>query len=328
MPFDGYSNLHIDKYLTNMSVAQIQDEQGFGALKLMKPIPVQKQSDKLKVWDKTLFRTIQSGAWPNGGRPPKVEIGLDSPLTYYCEVEGAEWDLTDDDLANEDEPKELEKVGVKALVHQFAMSLEAKFIENAFATGIYTTEYDGVSAGPGATEFLQFSDSSSEPIEKIRAYSDVLRKLIGRSPNVLVMNQDCENALFDHPDILSRMGDNRDQIADLAWLARLFRVDKIITLNSVYNTSQVGAAESVSYQAGKHMLLAYIDPAPRLLDPSAVKLLSWQQYPIGAAEVGGIAVERFSERPQMRKDTFRAGWAVDCKVTAADAGVFLKDAVE
>ena len=62
------SQMHVDHYLTNLSVVYAQQQSNFVAGRVFRTIPVSKQSNKFPIYDKGYFWRNEMGPRPLGGR--------------------------------------------------------------------------------------------------------------------------------------------------------------------------------------------------------------------------------------------------------------------
>jgi len=95
-------------------------------------------------------------------------------------------------------------------------------------------------------------------------------------------------------------------------------------VKSVYNTAAEGATASMSFNAGKHALLAHVAPSPGIMTPSAGYTFSWTGVSGGLGETVGI--DRFEMR-KLKAERVEGEKAVDMKLVASDLGYFFDGAV-
>lgn len=324
MPTKGEA--HIDRALTNMSVAYMQEEKAFIADKVFPKIPVQKQSDVYFVYNKgDFFRDearVRSGASESVGG----EYGIESADPYHCRVHAFHKDVTDQERANMDDPLDADKDATDFVTQKMMIRRETQWAEKYFKPGIWTTEIAGVDTTPTAGQVLQFNKPASDPI---RVVSDEIVKMAsqtGYRPNTLVMTPAVFYALKNHEDILDRIKYTQKGIVTEDLLATLFEVDNIYVSWAVVNTANQGADDKINFVMGKHMLLAYVNPRPALKKPSAGYLFTWTGLK-GAEAFGNRIVRLPMDLLGLGTERIEGEIAFDAKVIAQDLGVFFKDIV-
>jgi hypothetical protein len=159
-----------------------------------------------------------------------------------------------------------------------------------FGTGIWTTSYTGVASAPSTNQFLQWNNTSSTPIENLRALKTLVHLAGGEIPNKLVMGQQVWDILIDHPDFIDRVkygqtGDGsrpKPSVANLQIMAQILELDQVLVMGAIYNTAGQDdtnaidtQAESNAFIGGKNALLVYAPPSPGLMIPSAGYTFSW-----------------------------------------------------
>jgi hypothetical protein len=127
------------------------------------------------------------------------------------------------------------------------------------------------------------------------------------------------NALKNHPTIIERIKYTSSAIPTTQLLAALFDVDEVLVAASLVNTAAEGQTKSISYNFGKSVLLAYSNPNPGLLAPSAGYTFVWN----GVSDGAGLSVGTYSFRmEELRAQRIESQMAWDNKVVGADLGAF------
>lgn len=320
----GLTDVHVDRPLTNISIAFAQGAEDFVASRAMRNIPVSFKSD--------LYYTIPRGAWA------RDEMQLRAPATesagsgydvandnYNCDVWALHKDVADQVRRNYDNPLDPDREATEFLMDKGFIRREKQWASTFFQPAVWTTDIDGVAAAPGAGEVLQWNDASSTPIEDVRANRQEIKRLTGREGNVLVMGREVWDTLLDHPDIIDRVKygqtAGRPAQADRNILAQLFEVEEILVMNASENTAAEGATPAYGFIGGKSALLVHRPASPGLMTPAAGYVFSWTGLAPGFAGDEGQVMGR------MRLDTRKADrieieMAFDMKVVAADLGAF------
>lgn len=318
------SQVHINQPLTNISIAYIQDENMFIADQVFPNVPVQKQSDRYFTYDREYWFKSEAEKRAPGTESAGSGFKIDNTPTYYADVYSVHKDIDDQIRANADAPINMDRDSTEWVTQQLLILREKIWVNNYFADGIWGTQYDGVSASPSAGEFLQWDQANSTPIEDITNRAVEVAELTGFKPNVLVLSPYVFNVLKNHADIIDRIKYTQRGMVTADILAGLFEVDRVLVAWGVENVAAEGATGDYNFIFGKHALLAYANPTPSLLRPSAGYTFSWNGL-LGAGAAGNrIKTFRMDE---LSSDRVEGDMAFDMKQIAADLGVFFKDAV-
>lgn len=328
MPNPTIGDVHVNRPLTQLSIAYMQKQSNFIASTVFPNIPVSKKSDLYFTYDRGDF-------WRNEvqRRAPGAETAGSghrlSTASYQCEVFAIHRDVDDQTRANADEPINLDREAAQWLSLQLLLKKEQDFVSTFFTTGIWTgsstgTDLTGVSAGPTSGQFLQWDDASSTPIETIRAEIVAMAEKTGFKPNTLVIGPEVWAALIDHPDLLDRIKYTQRGVVTMDLLAGLLDLDRVLVGWGTRNTAAEGATNVYDFFWGKSALLCYSNPNPGLMVPSAGYTFSWTGL-LGAGALGGRIRSFRLERNQ--SDRIEAEMSYDLKQVAPDLGVFFSGAV-
>lgn len=319
-------DVHIDRALTNVSIAYLQNPQKFVADKVFPRIPVTFKSDKIAKFDKQPWMRSQAKARAlstesaGGG----YTVTTDS---YAAEVYAIHKDIDDQVRANADAPFAPDRNATNWVTGQLLLQREIQFMSKFFVTGLWTTEWSGVASdSPNAAlyQFERWDRAGSTPIADVIGRCTAVEKLCGERPNVGVIQRSVFDALKTNSDIVSRVQyTSRDSI-DLEILARLFELDELVLASAVYDSAEEGAAASQDFVAGKHMLLAFRQSEPALDAISAGYIPVWTGY-LGAGAYGN-RIKKF-RMEHLNSDRVEGELAYDMKVVCADAAAFMLSAV-
>lgn len=324
MPQPSVRDGHVDHLLTNISVAYLQTADKFVAGNVFPVVPVEHASDFYLEFPRGHFFRDEVGPRPIGGYSRVVGFELDKK-PYLCEEEAVSAMLDDRERKNVSAPYNPEASKIKHLTQMHMIHRDKLWAEKYFASGVWTTDLDGVAASPGANQFLQWDQAASNPIEEIDLQKEKIAELTGFEPNVLVLGRQVYRNLRNHADILDRIKyTQRGQITP-ELLASLFEVQKVVIPGGIRNTAKEGAADSYSFIVGKKSaLLAYAAPEAGLDQPSAGYTFAWTGLLGEAAFESGVWRGRDD---RAHSDWFEVRMSYDMKVVAADLGVFFESAV-
>lgn len=339
MPYIAPSpgDVHVNRPLTNIAVAYMQDDTKFVADKVFPNIPVTKQSDAYFVYERGAWNRDDMKDRAPGAESAGSSYDIDQNV-YYARVKALHKDIPDQVVDNTDDPINHDRdatnfVSFKALIHR-----ELAFSSRYLKDGVWTFRIDGVGAGPTAKDaldpgsdannnVLKWSDASSTPIEDVAAAATRMQLETGFRPNKFVVSRPVFDVLKNHPDIIARLDRGQTTGAAMATresIAALFEVDELLVMEGIYNAAKQGQPEANAFIAGKTALLIYAAPTPGLLVPSAGYTFSWTGR-FGNSQQG-VRIKRF--RIESREVTrVEAQQSFDQKVIGADLGVFFKDII-
>lgn len=341
MPFiqPGRGDVHVDKPLTNISLAFSQSADNFVADKVFPSISVSNQSDAYFTYDRGEFNRNEiveraPGTESAGGT---YTIGTD---TYYARVRAFHKDIPDQVRSNADAAINLEREATEYVTHKALIGREVTWATAYFTAGnpgdSWTFDFDGASSRSGSldptnasnNDLIYWSSANSTPIEDVRLGKRYVLEATGFMPNVLTMGRAVFDTLLDHPDIVGRL--DRGQTTGPAKvmrdsLAALFEVEEILVMDAIRNTANKGATNAHSFIGGKHALLSYRPATPGLMTPSAGYTFSWTGF-LGAAP-NGLRIKRF-RMENIASDRVEIEMAYDQKRVSEDLGCFFGGIVQ
>jgi hypothetical protein len=312
------STLHVNRPLTDISVAYMQAAENYVASKVFPSIPVTKKSDSYFVFTKNDM--LRDEAKPRAPHTESAGTGFGlSTAAYNADVFALHKDISDQERENADAPLNLEQTTVEFLTDRMLLRKEKQFVTDAFATSIWGTD---------VTPSSLWSDyTASDPITDIETGIRTIMLNTGRRPNKLVLGYDVERYLKHHPDIVDRIkytGNLMSQVNTRKALAELFGLDEVLVAQAVNATNVEGETAAYAFTHGKHALLLFTPPSPGINIPSAGYNFEWRGVSDGMGE--NIGVTRF-EMQHLRSERFEVQMAWDSKITGTDLGYFFNGAV-
>lgn len=319
-------NAHIDRALTNTSVAYMQDASAFIADKVFPIVPVKRQSDVFYVYNKGDFMRDEAQVRGANTESAGGDYGVEANDPYYCRKHAFHKDVAPEERANYDEPLDADIDASEFVSQKMLIRREMEWSSKFFKTGIWGTEIEGASsASSGKT--IYWNSATSNPIGDITGAAVTMASATGFKPNVLVLSPYAFNALKNHEDILDRIKYTQKGIVTSDLLATLFEVDKVFVAWGVVNSAVKGATDSVDFIMGKHALLAYANPRPALRKPSAGYIFAWTGLE-GSGAYGNRIVRLPMDVLGLGTERIEGEIAFDAKKICSDLGVFFKDIVQ
>lgn len=316
MPQPTSSAVHIDALLTNISIAYIQQAADFVAGQVFPEIPVDKQSDKYKSYDKNDW--FRDEAEKRGDATESVGSGYNlSDNTYFCDVWAFHKDVGDQTRRNADMPViDMDRDATRFVTQRLMLRREIQWVTDFFTTSVWATDLT-----PGV---LWSTYATSDPVTDVETGKATILKNTGFSPNTLVLGYEVYRQLRRHPDLTDQIKYTSAQTINTAMMAGIFDVDRVLVARAVKATNKEGATGAYDFTHGKHALLCYVSPTPGLLMPSAGYTFAWRG--VGGDMGSTIGVKSF-RMEHMAADRIEGEVAFDNKVIGSDLGYFFNGAV-
>ena len=336
MPYvqPSVGSVHVDRPLTNVSIAYMQADSAFVANRVFPAVPVASKSDSYYIFDRGDMNRVEmvsrAPATESAGGGFKLSTG-----SYMADVKAVHKDVDDQARANQDSAVGLDMSATRWCTRQGMLRREVDFGTKYLVASAWTFGATGATTRASAFDpkvsanrgLVYWDGASSTPIEDVRLLKRAVLEETGFSPNVLTLGRGVFDSLLDHGDIVGRL--DRGQTTGPAIvmrdsLAALFEVDDVLVMDAIQNTEAEGVTASHSFIGGKHALLSYRAASPGLMEPSAGYTFMWTGYLGSVAD--GIEITRF-RMEHLKSTRIEAEVAYDQKVIGADLGVFLSGMV-
>lgn len=319
--------IHIDRALTNISVAYMQEASNFIADKVFPIIPVQKQSDTYFIYNRDDFFRDEAQLRAKGTESAGGDFDVELAPPYFCRKWAYHSDVNEEDVVNADDPLRPKQDATELVSQKLLIRRENMWAQTFFKQGVWARDLQGVDSTASGTNVLQFHLPQSNPIETVTQENVRMAETTGYKPNTLVLSPYVYNALKNHPDILDRIKYTQRGIVTQDLLASLFEVDNVYVPWAIQNNAPKGVkGGALDFIMGKHMLLLYVEKNPGIKKPSAGYTFAWTGLK-GAGALGNRVVR--IPMPWLGMDTERieAEMAIDMQTVGKDLGVFFKDVV-
>lgn len=289
MPNPTRSEVHVNRPLSSIAVATIQDQKNFIHDKVFPVVGVVKQSDKYFRFDRSYW--MRPGAEKRAPATESLGSGfsVDSSPQYFCDVWAYHQDLDDYTFQNCDEPIDLHKASVEFLTQKMMLRREKLFIQTYMAPGVWggllTTNGNGVRVPTDYTPSISWSSDNSNPIADIAKMKTEITRQTSITPNTMVVSHDVNERLKQHPMVLNRILYSQLGIATEDLLAQFFGVDKYLVAKAVENTAQEGQVGQYNFMQDNKILLTYAAPNPGIMIETGGYIFSWTGM-YGASAMG------------------------------------------
>jgi hypothetical protein len=314
------SDVHVNRPLSNISIAYVQSAERFIAGQVFPVVPVQKRSDRYFTFDRGDFNRDEMLE-----RAPSTEsegggYSIDSTPTYYARFYSYHRDIDDQIRGNADDPLNLDQEATIYLTTKALIRREVQWAFNYFKAGVWATDKTGAASASG-TEVKFWDDSTSIPIVDVRNGKRAVAESTGFEPNTLVLGRAVYDALADHPSFVDRIKYGQTPgapaIVTLNAMASLFDVDRVLVMNAIKNTASKGQTSAHSFIGGEHAFLCYSAPNPGLMTPSAGYTFGWNGFFAAGPQGNRIRSYRMEN---LMSDRIEVDMAFDQKVVGADLG--------
>jgi len=316
MPQPTLEDVHFDSLLTDFSVGYIQDPGKFVADNMFPRKLVNHQSNKYATFDIGDFNRDDMER-----RAPSAESAGTSYGTSSDSYSTEEWSLHQDVphaiVQNSDAAHTPMQTATSTLANKERIRRDREWVTEFFSTGKWGTDKTG------GTDFTQINDAASDPVGMIGDYQLTVEAATGFEPRHLALSAKGWLNLRNHPDIVGRINGSGSNgapaVANEANVAAICNLDKIVVARGVYNSAAEGVTDSMTWIAGNHALLAYVDASPGLMTPTAGMQFVWLS---DSNSIEGRVI-RTIDMP-LKKSTrveVDAGW--DMKICGSSLGLFM-----
>jgi len=319
-------------YLTNLALAFFQEPGGFVSTRMFPIVPVPLSSARFYEFDKGDLARDNVSRKPEYGHVAPAIFGKRDQY-YHCQVDqvitGID-QISTLDFRRTHAPATIDprRAKVRFIAEQMKIHLDRVWAEKYFNPASWSNLYTGVAAAPAANEFFFFDNDNSDPVRFFNSLS--VRMLLSglRRPNKMCLGVNVFAALQTNPSILERIkyqgseANPADVTANV--LAQLFKVQEIVVAESIVNHAKVGAADDLQFICDPNsLLLTYTTNSPSIEEPSAGYTFAWDMLGNGQY----TAVQQYLGDEATHTEFIEGLICTDPRVTSADLGVFMQDAV-
>lgn len=311
------SEVHVDAALTDFSVAvSFQEQDAFVARRAFPTIPSDKQSDRYYVYDSADLLRSDAQKYSGKGATAGRDFRL-SDTPFFIDPWAVHHDVGRHERANADDALDPEEDAAAVVMQDLMIAEDVQFA----ATAMTTTAWD--NSETGSTNFTQFDDAASTPIETLEGGNTTILQNTGRKANKAVVGYDAwASGLKHHPDILDRIKHTATGVVTEDLVANILGLEQVLVAMAVRNTAGEGITGSNSFIVGDDVLLIHAPDNVGRRQPAAGKTFIWTAY-----GPEGILTERFEipeEGAFPRVQSFRT---FDHKVTSSALGYFFDDCI-
>lgn len=323
-----------NRYLTNMSMAYFASAGDYVATSIFPICTVDFSTGYYYIYNKGDLARDNVQRKPKFGKVMPAQMGH-TDATYHCDVDQIIVGIDQIGALNYQRSNVPPSIDPKRAKNQFVteqqlLHLDITFANNFFKTGVWANEFEGIVSGAaaGGNQFIKFTDANSDPISFFDARNRQIRLDGRRKPNKLTLGYDTFLALKEHPDLLERVKytgstANPARVNERV-LAELFGVDEVKVLYATYNAAEEGQEDDMQFICEPDgALLSYTTPSPRIDEPSAGYIFTWDMLGNG----NFMATDTFEGEGGTHAEFMEGLIAFDMKKTCDDLACYMKKCV-
>lgn len=324
-----------NRYLTNMSMAFFANAGDYVATSIFPICPVDFSTGYYYIFNKGDLARDHVQRKPKFGKVPPAQMGH-TDETYKCEVDQVIVGIDQIGAQNYQRANVPPSIDPRRAKNRFVtdqqlLHLDLTFANSFFKSGVWENEFTGIASGgttASGSQFIKFSDANSDPIKFFDARKRQIRLDGRRMPNKLTLGYDTYLALKEHPDLLERVKytgstANPAQVNERV-LAELFGVDEVKVLYATYNAAEEGQADDMQFICEPDgALLSYTTPSPRVDEPSAGYIFTWDMLGNG----NYMATDVFEGEGGTHSEFMEGLLSTDMRKTCDDLACYLKACV-
>lgn len=320
MPNPTLQDITADEFLSNMSVASMQDDAGFVSHLAFPVVTVDEETGKYWIFDKSDTNRPDAQLRRPGTQSARKDFRITNG-TFTTANTSIHADLPDKLRKTRNSPLANDKAMVQVIGYDLALTRELAWFTTFMTSGVWTTDKDGDS------DFTKWDDASSSLISDVYGWSTDIKTVSTKRPNTLIVTADVWDVMKDDEDVVDRYK-HTGQAITKELIAGLLELDRILVADAVYETAKETQTSSMAHMATKKLLLCYVHPEPELMEPSAGYTISWTEFDDikGPVKEGGAAIRQF-RMEELRSDRYEGDTDYEHKVIAADCGLFAEDVI-
>jgi hypothetical protein len=319
-------------YLTNMSIAYFQPSDWFVAPAIFPILPVPLSTSYYYEFSKADLARDNVQRKPPHGKVTPMIFGQTEKI-YRCDCDqvivGIDQITTlDYQRARTPGMADPRRAKVKIATEQLMLHMDRMFAGGFFGAGIWADEWAGVASNPTGKQFFKFGDSNFDPVAFFGARKVEMMRRGRRKPNVLALGVEAYEALRVNPDLLDRVkysgSTPNPATVNTNVLAQLLEVDKVVVLNSVFNSAGIGETENMQFICdSKGALLCYSVATPAIDEATAGYIFAWDMLGNGQY----IAMDQWEGEKGTHTEFVEGLMSYTMKIVCNDLGTYMKDCV-
>jgi len=254
------SDLHVDAFLTGMSIAYAYDQNVFIALQAFPTYPVDKLTDYWPIWGR------ENMIWEDTTRADKTLArsrgqSVDKVL-YSCINLAFRDPVSWLEISTADPAVDPREASMSYVTDKVLVDLEKKVATVATTAAKYHASCQNTLIGPA--QWTDTTSGVSDPVKDAKdARLTVAQFLGGREPNTLIIGENSYQAARVHPKCQEQVKYTKSVAGGIpdSEMPAIFGVEKILRGKATYITSGEGLTETLDYIWGDNAIFAYVPKA-------------------------------------------------------------------
>ena len=283
------AQVHVNRPLSNISQAYLQDAEDYIADKVAPVVPVLKQSDRYFTYTKGDWFRDEAQLRAPGTESAGGGYNLTNTSTYYAPVYAYHKDVDPQIRANSDLPLNADRDATLWITQRLLLKREILVVNVMFQTSTWTGGPNGVDFTPSP----QWNQANSTPLEDLETLIWSIKSQTAKFPNRLVLGAHVWETLKNHDEIIQRVKYTQRGVTTTEILASLIAppgVDnfQVLVAAAIENTAPENTAGTNTFQfitPQKNALLLYAEPNPGIMVASSAYIFTWTGL-LGAGAFG------------------------------------------
>jgi hypothetical protein len=302
----GGSGSHHDQILSNISVGwfnQVED----AAAALFPKLPVQHQTDKYYVFDRSVWKQPSGGDYRAPGTEANETPGRQiSDDNYYCQEHALQHPVTPEERANATAPIRPYQEATEDLTGKINRGRQLAAASIATNANNYPADHvEALASGE------KWDDSSSDPVTQMRDMFRTFHLAMGVLPNTAVIPWRIMSYLEDHAEFRNRVQHVQAEIPSRFLASQFLEVNNVVVPGGRYDSARYGQEPDIGYLWGNNVVFAYVPERPALRTPSFGYEFVWPLY----------GVDNYVDRwwnNERKTNLVRVGRSYDLKLVAKE----------
>lgn len=320
MPLPTRNMMHVDRPLSNLSIAYMQSASRFVFNKVFPIALVDKETDKYYVFDMDTFLRGRAKRRADGTESAGGGFKVSTDSYDLMDPYGFHKPITQRERDNSDNEIDLDNSTTDFVMSNILITAEVDFLSQYFIPGVWGTDKVG---GTGVARWDDYVNSN--PVQDVSEGKLKILMDTGLEPNTMTVHPKVHERLKSHPLILDRFDGHAP---DENGLAKLFEVDRYIQAKAVRRTGEEGSGTG-EFIAGRNCLLSHAPAAPALKTPSCGYTFALRGKPGVNGIENGVRTSRIpTPLLGMGSERVESELFINWKRTGQPLGYFFSDIVE
>ena len=285
--------LHVNPELSSLLIAHFHDFEMISK-KIAPILPMRSEDGFYFKFDKAQSLSVQTQERQPGTHFPVKDLGL-SKQNVLLKQYGLAMFCTDEELATQQSPINVEKAKIKPLSRDIAAHRELEFF-----TKLNTTSWENSTQDGSGADFVQWDQASANPLANLEDWMRDIFINCGRMPNKVVMAHNVWTKIKQDPKFLAYFQNRAGETSKLTpeYVGNLLSSPgnqvsvEVPTL--VYNSAATNLTANLTEAFNNRIWLGYSDTNATQYDKTSIVMPSWTKFD-KAKDIGSPAVMKMRD---------------------------------